>query len=479
MQQVRRTAPAGECAAAQLLLDVLNAAKTFLVKSDDKVIAQIPIEFLRGKIKRTRLVRLHAVDDEIKVFGKRLDLWLVPRLDRILDGQVMELENVRQDIDRLFDLLRRLALEIDPHHVRFVGQQLGQLIGREALLNGFKTFSVNENFHDQCVVPAVKPDSANNNTYANLGRQPMAQQNVTLRVKGVSKRFGDFSAVEDLSFEVRAGRVFGFIGPNGAGKTTTIRMIVGITVPDEGSIELFGQKISPTLQDRIGYLPEERGLYKKMKIADQLRYFAALKGVSSADAEKKMDFWLDRMDLSEWKNKKTTDLSKGMQQKIQFISTVLHDPDLLILDEPFSGLDPINVEFMIEVISEFKTQDKTIIFSTHLMETAEKLCNDILLINKARKVIAGSLREVKESYGKNLIALRVAGGEQVLADPTIVSKVTEHADEIILHLANGTDPQLLLRRLIDSGAVVSKFERVEASLNDIFIDKVRGSGIER
>ena len=303
----------------------------------------------------------------------------------------------------------------------------------------------------------------------------MAEHNVTLRVRDVSKRFGDFSAVEDLNFDVRAGRVFGFLGPNGAGKTTTIRMIVGITVPDEGSVELFGKKISPALQDRIGYLPEERGLYKKMKIADQLRYFAALKGVSSVDAEKKMDFWLDRMNLGEWKKKKTTDLSKGMQQKVQFISTVLHDPDLLILDEPFSGLDPLNVEFLMDVITEFKTNDKTIIFSTHLMETAEKLCSDILLINKAKKVISGSLREVKESYGKNLIALRASGGENILADPLNVSKLTEHADEVIVHLANGTDPQTLLRMLVDAGAVISKFEKVEASLNDIFIDKIRGS----
>ncbi len=301
----------------------------------------------------------------------------------------------------------------------------------------------------------------------------MAEHNVTLRVRDVSKRFGDFSAVEDLSFEVKAGRVFGFLGPNGAGKTTTIRMIVGITVPDEGSIELFGQKISHALQDRIGYLPEERGLYKKMKIVDQLRYFAALKGVATADAEKKMDFWLERMNLGEWKKKKTTDLSKGMQQKVQFISTVMHDPDLLILDEPFSGLDPLNVEFLIDVISEFKTQDKTIIFSTHLMETAEKLCHDILVINKARKVISGSLREVKESYGRNLIAVRLTGGEAVLADPNLVSKQTEHADEVILHLTDGTSPQTLLRKLIDVGAVISKFEQVEASLNDIFIDKVK------
>ena len=302
----------------------------------------------------------------------------------------------------------------------------------------------------------------------------MTDQSVTLRVDRVAKRFGDFTAVEDLSFEVRAGRVFGFLGPNGAGKTTTIRMIVGITAPDEGSIELFGRKISSELQDRIGYLPEERGLYKKLKIVDQLRYFAALKGMSSSDAEKKIDFWLERMNLGEWKKKKTTDLSKGMQQKIQFISTVMHDPDLLILDEPFSGLDPINVEFLIEVISEFKTQDKTIIFSTHLMETAEKLCKDILLINKAHKVISGSLRQVKESYAKNLIALRAEGAERVLSDPRVVQKQVVHADETIIHLSNGMDPQVLLRKLVESGAVISKFEKVEPSLNDIFIDKIRG-----
>src|SRR6195952_906786 len=182
----------------------------------------------------------------------------------------------------------------------------------------------------------------------------MSGQPVTLSVTNVTKRFGDFTAVEGLSFSVRSGRVFGFLGPNGAGKTTTIRMIVGITAPDEGNIELFGRPLSSELQNRIGYLPEERGLYKKMKIADQLRYFAALKGVGSADADKRIDRWLGRMGLSEWKNKRTTDLSKGMQQKIQFVSTVLHDPDLLILDEPFSGLDPLNVETLIEIVSELK-----------------------------------------------------------------------------------------------------------------------------
>ena len=302
----------------------------------------------------------------------------------------------------------------------------------------------------------------------------MTDSDITLRVQNVTKRFGDFTAVDDLSFDVSRGRVFGFLGPNGAGKTTTIRMIVGITAPDEGQIELYGQKISAEMQDRIGYLPEERGLYKKLKIVDQLRYFAALKNVPASEADKRIDFWLERMGLAEWKRKKTTDLSKGMQQKIQFISAVLHDPDLLILDEPFSGLDPINVEFMIELLSEFRTKEKTIMFSTHQMETAERLCRDILLINKSKKVVGGSLREVKESYGKNLIALRAAGGDGVLKDQSLVAKVVEHADEQEVQLADGANSQVLLKRLIDGGASITKFEEIEPSLNDIFIDKVGG-----
>ncbi len=301
----------------------------------------------------------------------------------------------------------------------------------------------------------------------------MNENITTLKVENVSKHYGDFTAVSNLSFDVKAGRVFGFLGPNGAGKTTTIRMIVGITIPDEGKIEMFGKGISSESQNHIGYLPEERGLYKKMKVLDQLRYFAALKNVSQTEADRRIDFWLDRMNLSEWKKKKTTDLSKGMQQKIQFISTVLHNPDLLILDEPFSGLDPVNVEFMIEVVAELKAQGKTIIFSTHLMETAERLCDDIILINKSRKVIGGTIREVKGSFGKNLIALRTIGGEAVLEDKSLVAKIVEHADEKELELAENADAQVLLKNLIESGATISKFEQVEPSLNDIFIEKVK------
>lgn len=300
----------------------------------------------------------------------------------------------------------------------------------------------------------------------------MSENNTTLRVENVSKHYGEFTAVRNLSFDVRAGRVFGFLGPNGAGKTTTIRMIVGITAPDEGKIEMFGKRISSESQNHIGYLPEERGLYKKMKVQDQLRYFAALKNVSQTEADKRIDFWLDRMRLSEWKKKKTSDLSKGMSQKIQFISTVLHNPDLLILDEPFSGLDPVNVEFLIEVVAELKAQHKTIIFSTHLMETAERLCDDIILINKSQKVIGGTLREVKGSFSKNLIALRAVGGAAILEDKTLVARVVTHADEQEIELAENADAQILLRKLIESGASISKFEQIEPSLNDIFIEKI-------
>ena len=294
----------------------------------------------------------------------------------------------------------------------------------------------------------------------------------TLTLAGVTKRYDEFVAVNDLSLAVRPGRIFGIIGPNGAGKTTTIRMIVNITAPDEGRIELFGQEMNTALQNRIGYLPEERGLYKKMKIVDQLRFFGELKGIKGRAADEAIDRWLARVKLSEWKTKKADELSKGMQQKIQFIACVMHDPDLLILDEPFSGLDPVNVELLKEVVLELKAEGKTIIFSTHQMETAEKMCDDICMINRSRKVLDGSLREIKRSFGRNSVALRLEGGEDVLNDKALVAKVERHSDELEALLAAGADAQDLLKRLVDAGARVSKFELVEPSLNDIFIAKV-------
>src|SRR5436853_1650238 len=251
----------------------------------------------------------------------------------------------------------------------------------------------------------------------------------TVKLERVSKSFGEFTAVRELSLTVRAGRVFGLLGPNGAGKTTTIRMIVNITGPDSGAITLFGRRIDAELQNRIGYLPEERGLYRRMKVVDQLRFFAELKNVRGTGVEKTIDEWLARVKLSEWKNKRSMELSKGMQQKIQFITSVIHDPDLLILDEPFSGLDPVNVELLKEIVLELKSAGKTIIFSTHQMEIAEQICDDICLINRSRKVLDGSIREVKRSFGRNSVALRLEGEDGVLNDPALVSKVERRADE--------------------------------------------------
>jgi len=304
----------------------------------------------------------------------------------------------------------------------------------------------------------------------------MTENESTLKLTNVTKRYDEFTAVNNLSLSVRRGRIFGLIGPNGAGKTTTIRMIVNITAPDEGTIELFGHEMTAELQDRIGYLPEERGLYKKMKVVDQLRFFAELKDFKGKEADDAINRWLDRMGLMEWKMKKASELSKGMQQKIQFIAAVLHNPDLMILDEPSSGLDPVAQELLREVVLELKAAGKTIIFSTHQMEMAERLCDDICMIHKSEKVLDGSLREVKRSFGRNSVALRIEGGSDgVLEDRSLVAKVERNSDEIEALLAEGADAQELLKRLLASGATVSRFELVEPSLNDIFIAKVEES----
>jgi len=301
----------------------------------------------------------------------------------------------------------------------------------------------------------------------------MADTKPTLILDHVSKSFGDFVAVRDLSLVVRRGRIFGLIGPNGAGKTTTIRMIVNITVPDSGRVELFGQPMSTALQDRIGYLPEERGLYKKMKVGEQLRFFAELKDVKGKEADARIDKWLARLQLTDWKQKKTKDLSKGMQQKVQFITSVIHEPDLLILDEPFSGLDPVNVEVMKDTILEQKAANKTIILSTHQMEIAEKLCDDVCMINRSRKVLDGKLREIRRSESRNAVALRCEGNDGILKDPALVLNVRQVGDDLEVLLAEGVSPQILLKRLVDADTVVTKFEMVEPSLHDIFIAKVK------
>jgi ABC-2 type transport system ATP-binding protein len=301
----------------------------------------------------------------------------------------------------------------------------------------------------------------------------MDESKPTLIIDHVTKSFGDFTAVSDLSLQVKPGRVFGLIGPNGAGKTTTIRMIVNITVPDSGRIELLGQPMSTALQDRIGYLPEERGLYKRMKVGEQLRFFAELKDLSGREADRRIDEWLKKLGLADWKDKRAKDLSKGMQQKIQFIAAVIHEPDLLILDEPFSGLDPVSVDLMKQTIIEQKTSGKTIILSTHQMEIAEKLCDDVCMINKSRKVFDGRVREIRRSFAQNAVALQVEGADGMLDDPELIASVRQNGEETEVLLTPEASPQTLLKRLVEANIKINKFELIEPSLHDIFVAKVK------
>ena len=303
----------------------------------------------------------------------------------------------------------------------------------------------------------------------------MTNGHPTVSINNITKRFGDFTAVNQLSLAVYPGRIYGLLGPNGAGKTTTIRMIVNIMVPDSGRIKVFGQDITPLLQDRIGYWPEERGLYKKMKVGEQIKFFAALKNVDASEADRRIVHWLARLKLAEWKNRKAGELSKGMQQKVQFINSIVHEPDLLILDEPFSGLDPVNLELLKDVILELKRSGKTIIFSTHQMEIAERICDDICLINGSRKVLEGSIREVKRGFSRHAVALRLQGGDEVLADQSLVNRLERHSDGMEVFLAAGANAQTLLKRLIDGGAQIERFEMIEPSLTNIFIDQVSES----
>jgi ABC-2 type transport system ATP-binding protein len=300
-----------------------------------------------------------------------------------------------------------------------------------------------------------------------------------ISVSQISKSYGDFVAVNNLSLEVKQGSIFGLLGPNGAGKSTTIRMMVNITMPDTGEIRLFGQPMNSKLQERVGYLPEDRGLYKKMKVGEQLAFFAELKSIPRQEAEKRIDQWLARIEMTAWKNKKWEELSKGMQQKIQFVSTILHSPDLVILDEPFSGLDPVSAGLLKEVVQELRQQNKTIIFSTHLMEQAEELCDEICLINRGQKILGGSVREIKRGFGWRYIAIDGENFEETLNSHPMVKQVTRRRDHTEVRLVDHDDPQMLLQHLLTNGARITRFELVAPSLNEIFIESVKQTNGKR
>ena len=291
----------------------------------------------------------------------------------------------------------------------------------------------------------------------------------------VTKRFDSIVAVRDLALRVRQGAVFGLLGPNGAGKTTTLRMIMRILLPDEGTVEVFGEPASDRTQDLIGYLPEERGLYPRMKVREVLVFLAGLKGLSEKEATRRVRHWLERMDLASWGEKRVNDLSKGMQQKAQFIATVVHKPSLLILDEPFTGLDPVNAGLIKDLMLELREQGSTIILSTHRMEQVEMMCDSICLIHKGRSVLDGDLRAIKQSFGKNTVRIEYSGDGDFLNQPALIENTNHFGAVVEAKLRPGADPQEILRLAVARGVRITRFELVEPPLNDIFIQKVSES----
>lgn len=293
----------------------------------------------------------------------------------------------------------------------------------------------------------------------------------TLELRSITKRYDRFTAVDALSCQIPKGCVYGLLGPNGAGKTTSIRMMIGITVPDSGEVWMFGEPFKSSHLDRVGYLPEERGLYKRMKVGELLSFFAQLKGVSREDAEKRAAAWLDRLELQKWAKSKAEELSKGMQQKVQFIASVLHDPEFVIMDEFSSGLDPANARELENILLELRKAGKTILFSTHRMDQVEKLCDEITLVNQGKAVLQGDLRKVKASYGKSAVQIDYDGDARFLERKDLVQSYHNLGNYVELKLAPGADPQQLLRLACES-ARISRFELVEPSLEEIFIDVV-------
>jgi ABC-2 type transport system ATP-binding protein len=298
-----------------------------------------------------------------------------------------------------------------------------------------------------------------------------------IELENVSKYFGRFPAVDSLSLQVPRGVVYGLLGPNGAGKTTTIRMVMNITGADSGGIRILGAPMSREMQNRIGYLPEERGLYRKMKVVDHLLFLAAIKEVTRENARQRIEEWSDRLELKPWLKKKVDELSKGMQQKVQFIATIVHDPEILILDEPFSGLDPINTAIIKEYLAGFRKRGKTIVFSTHVLEQAEKLCDEICLLARSKKILEGDLRELKRRFSKDLLQLSIeASPTEIAALPGVASSQPVNGGYVVA-LAPGTDRREFLRRALDRYPLHG-FSAKEPELEEIYLDAVRAAGLE-
>ena len=303
-----------------------------------------------------------------------------------------------------------------------------------------------------------------------------------IELNGVVKRYGDFEAVRGVDLRVPVGSTYGLLGPNGAGKTTSIRMILAIIEPTAGEIRVLGQKVGREVLDRVGYLPEERGVYKKMTVRRLLSFLAELKGVSPRESAPRIDRWLERFEMGQWRDSRLEELSKGMQQKIQFISTVLHEPELVILDEPFSGLDPINQRVLREIIGDLKREGKTILFSTHIIEHAERMCDHVCIIARGRKLVDGKVQTVKAEHGERYVSLATTDGSDVRSTIEASSAVATVRDPAgpgesnrgvyQVTLRGGGQPETLLRELLDRGVSLRRFEIVEPTLEQVFIERV-------
>ncbi len=301
-----------------------------------------------------------------------------------------------------------------------------------------------------------------------------------LEVRNLKKSFSTQKAVDDVSFDIGRGAVFGMLGPNGAGKTTLLRMITGIFYPDQGNILFEGKKFNP--EDdivRIGYMPEERGLYKKMKIGEQALYLARLKGLSKSEAMEKIRYWFERMEMQTWWNKKVQDLSKGMSQKLQFVTTILHEPSLIILDEPFSGLDPVNANLIKDEIFNLAKRGSTIIFSTHRMEQVEEICDHIVLINKGQKILDGSVKQVKQDFKESLFVVAFENEVDRLEANDVFETVGTKGESFVIKIREGYKPHDVLQYLIGKSHEIISFNEMLPSLNDIFIKLVEGTPLAR
>ena len=298
---------------------------------------------------------------------------------------------------------------------------------------------------------------------------------MSLVVDSISKRFGAVVALDGVTFSVEPGRIFGLLGANGAGKTTCMRIVLDILRPDAGSVSWQGRANTALPRNTWGYLPEERGLYLRMKVIDVLRFFAALYGVPEREATREVEDWLDRFRIPDYRDRRVEELSKGNQQKIQFIAAILHDPDVLIMDEPFSSLDPINVQLLKEAFLEMRDRGKTLIFSTHQMETVEELCESIAIIDRGRVVVSGSVRDVKHSMGRQVVRLATDGdanGSAWLERMDGVTITSHRQDFVEFQVPAGTDPETILRTAMERGERVTRFEIADPSLEEVFIEHV-------